>query len=402
MAYVLKPEPVVELANWTRGIKRTELQRMLSVVARPGILSFALGLPDPALFPVKEFAQAADQVLNSDPYALQYGPPFEPLKEHVVALMAERGVSCSKEQVFLTTGAQQGMNLLARLLLDPGGKVLVEEMAYTGFLQVIEPLQPIILTVPTSPETGIDVDAVESLLAGGGRPAFIYVIADGHNPMSVSLELSKRHRLVELARQYRVPIVEDDVYGFLCYNQMRLPPLRAFDDQYVCYVGSFSKILAPALRVGWVVVPQDFLVPLSIIKESSDIDTSTFTQRAIAAYLDAGHLNDHLDVLRREYGARRDAMIEALRKHFPRGTRWTHPSGGIFIWVELPDSVDAAELLKTALELEQVAYIPGQAFSVGGNRYAVNCMRLNFSRCNRELIEEGITRLARVLNSAGL
>ena len=337
-------------------------------------------------------------VLSRDPHALQYGPPFEPLKEHIVSLMSARGVSCSKEQLFLTTGAQQGMNLLARLLLDPGGELLVEEMAYPGFQQVIEPFQPRVLTVPTSPDEGMDLDAVEALLEKGERPAFIYAIADGHNPMAVSLDEAKRYRLVELARRFRVPIIEDDVYGFLSYDSARLPPLRAFDEQWVFYVGSFSKILAPALRVGWLIVPRELIGPLSVVKEATDIDTSTFTQRTVAAYLDAGHLAAHVSTLRSHYKARRDAMAGALREHFPAASRWREPGAGFFFWVELPERIDSAALLETALEREQVAYIPGRAFSVDGRGSARSSLRLNFSRCGRELIEEGIARLARVID----
>jgi|SRR5215475_3402624 len=385
-----------DLASWTIGIKRTELQEMLSVVERPGILSFALGLPDPALFPVQEFAEATSYILKRDRHALQYGPPFAPLKEHIVKLMAEHGVRCNEEQVFLTTGAQQGMNLLTHLLLDPGGEVLVEGMAYTGFLQALEPFKPRILTVPTNPETGIDPDAVEYLLEQGTRPAFMYVIADGHNPLAVSIDMSTRLRLVELARQYRVPIVEDDVYGFLNYNEERLPPLRALDDQWVYYVGSFSKILAPSLRVGWVIVPQNLQTPLSIVKESSDINTSTFTQRIVSAYLDTGNLGSHISILRREYRNRRDTMLHSLRQQFYSIARWHEPSAGVFVWVEFTSPVDTGKLLKVAIEREHVAYIPGQVFSVGGRWPAANSLRLNFSCCNQGLIEEGIHRLAQV------
>lgn len=391
-------EREIALAGWTRVIKRSALQDMLVASARPEILSFALGLPAPEFFPAADYSEAVAHVLASDARALQYGPPFRPLKQHVVRLMAERGVQCREEQVFLTSGAQQGVNLLARLLLEPGSKVIVEEMAYSGCQQVLHASQADILTVPTDFKTGIDVDAVESLLLSSERPAMIYVVPDGHNPLAVSMSREKRRRLVELASTYCVPVIEDDAYGFLYYDSP-VPPLRALDEEWILYVGTFSKIMAPALRTGWVVVPESLIPPLAIIKEATDIDTAPLNQRGISAYLDAGHLPAHLARLRVEYRRRRDAMISALRTHFPPGARWETPASGLFIWVELPEWVDTGELLAAALEQEQVAFIPGHAFYVNEAHPATNRMRLNFSNSSVERIEDGVRRLARVIKN---
>jgi 2-aminoadipate transaminase len=393
-------QPITEelaLARWTRGSEPSALQGMLTAASQPGILSFALGLPAPELFPVAEYGEALARVLATDPRALQYGPPCETLKEHIVELMKQRGVSCKKEQVYLTAGAQQGMNLLTRVLLDQGGRVMAEELIYTGFQQIIEPYQPERVTVPTDFETGMDLAAVESLLAGGVRPAFIYSITDGHNPLGISMSFANRIRLVELAREYCVPIIEDDPYGFLSYDNRSLPPLRALEDRWVFYVGSFSKLLAPALRVGWVVVPEELVPRLSIVKEASDIDTSTLAQRSVSAYLDRGCLTDHLNRLRLAYSARRSAMQRALKQYFPPDARWVTPSSGVFIWVRLSKEVDTRELLELAIATERVAFIPGSHFCVNGTAKASDCMRLNFSHCSVDLIEEGIARLARVL-----
>ena len=315
---------------------------------------------------------------------------------HVMAL---RGVFCREEQVFLTTGAQQGMSLLARLLLDFQGTVLVEETIYSGVLQAVESLQPKLLTVPTDPKTGMDVDAVTSLLEGQSRPSFIYAISDGHNPLGVSLSLEKRRRLVDLANHYHVPILEDDAYGLLYYDDGFLPPMRALDEELVFYLGSFSKILAPALRVGWIIIPETLTPALSALKEGSDINTATFSQRSIAAYLDTGQLPDHLIKLRHEYRTRRDTMLRALQIHFPPGALWYKPRNGMFIWVEIPGEVDMGEVLRVAVEKEQVAFVPGHAFRVGGSRHAAHCMRLNFSNCSAERIEYGIAQLARIIGS---
>ena len=387
----------IPLATWTPGIQRSELQEMLEVASRPGILSFALGLPAPELFPVAQFAEATTHVLANDGRALQYGPPFGPLKSHIVSLMAQRNVICSEEDIFLTSGAQQGLNLLARLLLDPGGQVLLEELAYTGFQQVIEPYGPELLTVSTNPETGMDIDAVAAFLRDGARPAFIYTVSHGHNPMAVTLSADKRASLVKLARLYNVPIIEDDPYGFLCYEDAIVPPMKALSEQHVLYVGSFSKILAPGVRVGWIVAPENLMDKLAVLKEATDINTSTFSQRSVSAYLDGGYLPAHLQILRREYRARRDAMLRAIREHFPCGSKSVKPTGGVFIWVELPETIDTGKLLKAALEKEQVAFIPGAAFAVRDVLTANHCMRLNFSNCSVSLIEEGIARLGRVM-----
>jgi 2-aminoadipate transaminase len=399
------PGPELTLAEWTRTMKRSVLREMLAVVSRPGILSFAGGLPDPGLFPVKEFAEAVSSVLASDAKALQYGPPFLPLKKHIVTLMAQRGVICHEDQVFITTGAQQALNVLTHLFLNDGGQVLIEELVYSGIQQAIASFNPNILTVHTDLGEGMDVDMVEAYLLAGSRPAFLYAISEAHNPLGVSLSPSRQKRLVALARQYGLPIIEDDPYGLLRYESSAASPMRALDEEWVFYVGSFSKILAPALRLGWMVAPELLIPKLTVIKESSDLETSAFIQRSVAAYLDAGHLPAHLERLGQAYQLRRDTMLQALDSTFPKSARWTKPTGGMFIWVELPGHVDTFELLWQAVEELQVAFIPGTAFeamagstkSLAGPR-ANNCMRLNFSNCSPDTIEEGIGRLGTLLH----
>jgi 2-aminoadipate transaminase len=394
----LQPQQQAKLAGWAQGLEQSALQKMLVASSRPGITSFALGLPAVELFPTEALASAAERVLSVNAGALQYSPPLQSLKQHVRELMKWRGVNCREEQIFLTAGAQQGMSLLSRLLLEPRSSVVTEEIIYAGFQQVLEPFQPHVLTVSTDAETGMDVDAVEQHLKRGARPSFIYSITDGHNPLSVRLHPSKRERLVELAEQYRVPVIEDDAYGFLCYENP-LPPLRALSDVSVFYVGSFSKILAPALRVGWLVVPEELILPLSVIKESTDIDAAPLSQRIVNAYLDTGQLPAQIQMLRTQYGLRRDTMMRALAQNFPDAARWTKPDCGFFVWVDLPPGVDVDELFQRALEDEHVAFIPGHAFSVNNKRSSTAGIRLNFSHPSTAQIEEGIPRLARVLKS---
>lgn len=384
------------LARWAENIKRSALQEMLKEASKPGIISFALGLPAPELFPAAEYSKAFEKILTADANALQYGPPSLRLKEHIVKLMNRRGIQCAAEQVFLTAGAQQGTSLLARLLLNPGGRVVTEELTYTGFLQVLQPFEPQILTVPTELVDGMDVEAVGSHLSEGNRPALIYCMTDGHNPLGVSMSLKKRKRLLEIIRQYGTPVIEDDAYGFLQYDQDLLPPLRSSEDHLVFYIGSFSKIIGPTLRAGWIVLPESLIPALSVVKEAADIDTTTLSQQAIAAYIDSGRLDDHILKLRSEYVLRRDAMLTQLEKHFPEGARWNRPSSGVFIWVELPDHIDADKLLGAAIEAG-VAFIPGSAFNIGDQSRAKSSLRLNFSNSSQDKIEEGIKRLARVI-----
>jgi 2-aminoadipate transaminase len=400
MLLTASPERM-RVATWARTIKPSTINEMLALTAGQDLTSFALGLPAPELFPTEAYARAAERVLSTDRRALQYGPSFRPLKTQIVEIMRGRGVECTEEQVVLTAGAQQALSILSRFLLDPGGQLLLEQVAYTGFQQVIEPFRPELLVVPTSLERGIDVDAVEAYLSAGAEPAFMYVISDGHNPLGISLDPESRTRLVELARRYHVPIVEDDAYGLLYYGEdsSGLLPMRAQEDRWVFYVGSFSKVLAPSARVGWIIAPRDLVPAISGTKDACDLDMNNFAQRVVSAFVEEGLLDGHLDMLRREYRIRRDLMDAALREHFPAGTRWRVPSNGALIWAELPEGVDCSALLPEAVRTERVAYVPGNAFATDGSRHARNCMRLNFSFPGRKEIEEGIAALGRVMRA---
>ena len=384
------------LASWTRALNRSALQDLLVATARPDVISFALGLPSADLFPTGGLGDAIARILAGEPRALQYGPPSSELRGFVARLMRRRGVSCEPEQVFLTAGAQQGMSFLARLLLEPGASVVLESCSYTGFHQAIAPAGARHVPVPTSLTEGMDVEAVARALAGSPRPSLIYAMSDGHNPTGASMTRARRERLAALARAACVPVIEDDAYGTISYDDEDLPALRAFDPDWVFYLGSFSKTLAPALRTGWIVAPERFMGPLASLKESSDIDTATLGQRAAAAFVASGTFDAHLAKLCAEYRLRRDTMLEAIARSFPKGTRWTTPRAGFFTWVEL-DGRDTSRLFETALASERVAFLPGAAFAAQGAEPARSSLRLNFSFPSRETIEEGIARLARAI-----
>lgn len=374
------------------------MEDMLTLTARPDLLSLALGLPAADLFPSRGLREVMSTLIDGDPGALQYGPPSESLRAFIVTLMRRRGVICDEEQIFLTAGAQQGMSLVSRLLLEPGATVLLEENCYPGFQQAIAASAPRIVTVPASLETGMDLDAVERVIEAGPPPGLIYAMADGHNPLGVSMPLAARRRLAGLASR-GLPIIEDDAYGMISYDDQELPAIRSFNSEWVFYVGSFSKTLAPAMRTGWVVVPERFLGPLASLKESSDINTATLGQRAVAAFVAAGGFEEHLESLRREYALRRDAILEAIARDFPREARWSLPRAGFFTWVELPEGLDALRLLATAVEREKVAFLPGAAFAAGDAAPAASALRLNFSFCRPDTIREGIARIARTIGA---
>ncbi|HEX6373015.1 MAG TPA: PLP-dependent aminotransferase family protein [Longimicrobium sp.] len=394
-----QPQAGLSLAAWTRDVRPSVIQRMLSFSGRADLVTFALGLPAPELFPVDGLARAAERVLRGDPEALQYKPGFHPLKEQVVQIMAQRGVRCAPEQVFLTTAAQQALSLVSRILLEPGGTVLCDELVYMGFKQVVESFRPRILSVGTDLRTGMDVDAVQRHLEAGERPAYIYCITDGHNPMGCSLSPDGRRRLVELAARHQVPIVEDDAYGMLYYERPE-PPMRALDDRWVLYVGSFSKVLAPSLRLGWIVAPRELVPMLGCAKDGADLDMASFSQRVAAEFLAGGGFPEHLARVRAEYRERRDLMLALIRSELPAGTRFSTPCNGALIWVELPAGYDTDALLEPAMEAG-VAYVPGAAFAVPGSTAGRAGMRLNFSYCNPGQIREGMARLGRVLRENG-
>ncbi|WPB72819.1 PLP-dependent aminotransferase family protein [Archangium violaceum] len=387
--------PPLPMASWLRQIARTPQQDSFELLSRPGMLSLALGLPAAELFPGEALARAAGSL--SSVAALQYRAPEESLKPHVIELMSARGVRCSASQIFFTVGAQQGMSLLLRLLLDPGQEVMAEEISYTGFAGALAPHDCKLLTVPTNVATGIDVDAVEARLRNGARPRVLYVMADGHNPLGVSLPLEKRRRLAALAREFGFYILEDDAYGQLCFGAGS-PAIRSFEERWVLYIGSFSKILAPSLRLGWVVVPEELAAELANVKEGSDLDVASFSQHVASAALGTGFLGKHVAALKEEYRQRRDAMERALAEHFPSGASWSHPEGGFFTWVELPRHLNATQLLRRAADEQRVAFMPGGAFSLRPGA-GDNCMRLCFSYCAPAVIEDGVARLGKLLRS---
>ena len=392
-------EELLALSAETAHLKRSVMRELLAVAVDPDILSMAGGLPAADLLPLKPIAAALASVLERDgPRALQYSPMDAGLSQWVAGYMTQRGVACGPEQVFITNGAQQGLAILSRMLLDPGSPAVIEAVTFTGVQQVTVGRGAEVRCVPTDLETGVEVEALESAFRQAPRPRLAVLIPDFHNPLGVSISLEKRKAVAQLSERYGVPIIEDDPYSALRFAGESLPPIKSFDRAgLVFYLGSFSKTIAPALRMGWLIGPQELIPRITVVRESMDLETSTLLQRAVASFLKAGELESHLTRMAQAHRERSGALLGALEQELGDLASWTRPQGGLFVWVTLPPNVDAWELFPRALE-RKVAYIPGRAFSVeGGHR---NTLRLNFSNLRPAQIHEAVGRLAQVIRAA--
>ena len=373
--------------------KASAIREILKVTERPEILSFAGGLPAPEAFPVAELAAAhADVFAREGAAALQYSTTegFAPLRAWVADRMRRRGLPASPEQVLITSGSQQGIDLVARVLLDPGDPVVVESPSYLAALQVFEAHEASFVTIG-SDEHGMRIDQLERALKRA-RPKLIYLVPTFQNPKGTTLALERREQLARLAAAHGVAVLEDDPYGELRYSGADLPAVAALDRRApIIYLSTFSKTLAPGLRIGWVVAADETIRALTVAKQACDLHTGTLSQRAVARLLESFDYDAHVSRIRMLYGERRDAMLDALGREFPSGTTWTRPEGGLFVWVGLPDGADASRLLPEALR-ERVAFVPGAPFFARAPER--NFLRLNFSNRPPDLIAEGMKRLA--------
>lgn len=394
----------------THRMTSSIIRELLKLTEAPDVISFAGGLPASDLLPRAEIAAAVERIAASGSEgAFQYGTTegLTPLRDLFVRHMARYGIRVGVENVLVTSGSQQALDLIARLFLNPGDRVLCEEPTYLGALQAFGAEQADFLSVPTD-DDGLEVDLLEEKLRAS--PKFLYILPNFQNPGGTTLSLDRRRRLVELANHYGAPIVEDDPYGQLRYEGNHIPPLVALDAEFresagsgrafsgnVIYLSTLSKTLAPGLRIAWVVAPEAVVRKLVQIKQAADLHTSTFCQHVAYEVAREGFLDRHVKRLRAVYGVRRDAMLGALDRYFPPGVRWTRPQGGLFLWATAPKGIDTAEVLKEALA-EKVAFVPGAPFHPAGGAH--ESMRLNFSYAPPDVIEEGIRRLGRVLSRA--
>jgi 2-aminoadipate transaminase len=393
-------------AQRTKGLKSSAIRELLKFTQGPEVISFAGGLPASEVFPTERFRDACCKVLeNQSHLALQYGATegYEPLREMIARHIARYGIKAKSENVLITSGSQQALDLIGKLLINPGDRVLVEAPTYLGALQAFSVYGADYLSVP-SDEDGLRSDLLETPLRSG--PKFMYVLPNFQNPGGTTLSEGRRHELVLLADKYGIPIIEDDPYGQLRYEGEHLTPLVVLDRENlrrdegysignVIYLSTFSKTLAPGLRLGWIVAPPEVISRLVQLKQGADLHSSTFVQ--IVAYEVArdNFLDEHVKLIRRVYRERRDVMFDALTQYFPPEVTWTRPKGGLFLWVTLPEGMDAQKLFETALR-ENVAFVPGDCFYApnGHQEEARRHMRLNFSAAPPDQIREGIKRLS--------
>ena len=387
------------LSQTAATLQRSVMRDLMALAVSPDILSLAGGLPASEVLPGQEFSQSLERVLSRDgAAAMQYGPPWMPLREWIAGFMRGKGVACSAENIFITNGAQQALAILSRLFCDPGDTAVIEAITFTGVQQVTLGRRLNVHTVPTDLDSGVDVGALEHAFRTH-RPKLAVLIPNFHNPMGVTISREKRERIVALAAEYRVPVVEDDPYSPLRFMGEAMPPLKAMDEEgMVFYIGSFSKMLMPAARLGWIVGPAELADRITVLRESIDLESSQLIQRAVHDFVQEGRLEAYLDRLNSTNLRRRQVLMQALETHFASlGARWTKPEGGLFAWITLPEHIDAWQRFETAVQ-QKVAYIPGAAFAVqGGHR---NTLRLNFSNITEEHIREAIRRLAQVFSAA--
>jgi 2-aminoadipate transaminase len=379
-------------------LQRSVMRELIRVIAQPDILSLAGGLPASDLLPADELRQCFDVVLRREGGdALQYRPRYSPLLEWIAAYMQLRGVICEPEQVFITNGNQQGLTIITRLLLDPGSVAVTDAITFTGVQQAITGRGATIRSVPVDLATGTDTGALEAAFRAEPHPRLAVLIPDFHNPLGVSLTAEKRADVAQLAAAYSVPLIEDDPYSALRFAGEPLLPVKAHDaGEYVFYLGSFSKMLAPAARLGWMIAPPELIPQLAVLRESIDLESSALMQRAVGEFLARGLLDAHLEQLNSANRERCAAMLDALETHFRDTATWTQPEGGLFVWVTLNADVNTWALLDETIR-HKVAYIPGAAFAVdGGYR---NTLRLNFSSLPPEQIHTGVERIAGVLRA---
>jgi 2-aminoadipate transaminase len=395
-------------AQRTKYIKSSAIRELLKLTQRPEVISFAGGLPAPEVFPTKEFGEACQRVLaEKGKEALQYGATegYGPLRELIAANMMRYGIVATPDNVMLTSGSQQALDLIAKLLINRGDRILVEAPTYLGALQAFAVFGAEYVSVPIDHD-GLRTDLLDEALRSG--PKFMYLLPNFQNPGGVTLSRERREELVYMSDKYGVPIIEDDPYGQLRYEGEHVPPLVMMDRvnlrrdyEYklgnVIYMSTFSKTLAPGLRLGWIVAPPDVIAKLVQLKQGADLHTSTFNQIVTYEVAKNGFLDEHAKQIRAVYRERRDAMLAALDEFFPEEVTWTRPQGGLFLWVTLPHKMDSEELFDTALK-NNVAFVPGASFYPEGDE-GKRHMRLNFSYMEPDRIHEGIRRLSIAVKS---
>src|SRR3954469_6711472 len=388
-------------ASRTRGMKSSAMRDLMAVIARPEVISLAGGLPDTSQFPADTFAAVAQRIApESSAGAPQYGPTegLRGARECIAEVMAAENIQCDPDDMIVTAGGQQVIDLVTRALIDPGDVIVAEAPTYPGAVPSFSSYQADVVQVEMD-DDGMRIDLLEETLDDlarqDGSPKFIYPIPPFQNPAGVSMSLERRRRLVEIARERELLVLEDNPYGLLRYEGTPLPTLHSLDrGEFVIYLGTFSKILSPGIRLGWTTAPAPVLEKMNLGKQGADLCSPAFSQMFVASYFEHDRWQDYLHSLKDLYRRRRDTMLDALAEHFPQEARWTRPQGGLFLWATLPDYIDTTDLLARALS-HNVAFVPGRAAYLDGR--GGSSMRLNFSGVDEHAIREGIRRIGEVV-----
>ncbi|THD74050.1 PLP-dependent aminotransferase family protein [Thalassobius vesicularis] len=393
-------------ATRIKGMKASEIRELLKLLDQPDIISFAGGIPDPALFPVEKFQAAMAKVLGGGNHAasLQYSTSegHKPLREWIAAEMGRIGIACTPDNILITSGSQQALDYLGKLFLSPGDTALVGWPTYLGALGAFNAYEPRYDRLQPGGNRSAQDYAAQ---AAPGRVKFAYLSVDFANPTGVTLTQTEREQVLDLAEELDCAVIEDAAYQSLRYDGPAIPPILSLeiarkgsiDACRTVYCGSFSKTLSPGLRIGWVCAAKPVISQMVLLKQAGDLHTPTLNQMAIAEVAN-DDFDGHIEQVRALYRSRRDRMLAALERHMPAGVEWTRPEGGMFVWLTLPKGMDGAELLAQALRTEKVAFVPGGAFFADGS--GRNSLRLNFSSPSQQAIDEGIARLGRVLTAA--
>jgi len=388
-------------ADRTKVMRSSAMRDLMALTERDDVISLAGGLPDTSTFPPDSYASLMSSVsVQSCARALQYGPTegFEIVKSCIADVMAAEGMRIDSDEILVTTGGQQAIDLVCKTLVDPGDVIVAEAPTYPGAIPTFCSYQADVVQISMDRD-GIRTDelaaTLDALERDGRRPKFIYTVPNFHNPAGVTMSLERRRSLVAIASERQLLVLEDNPYGMLRYEGEPLPTLHSLDDEFVIYTSTFSKILSPGVRLGWAVAPAPILEKMQVGKQGSDLCSSSISQYFVRAYFDSGPWSDYVGSLVEIYRRRRDVMLDALAEHFPREAEWTHPQGGLFIWATMPDYIDTTDLLARALQ-EKVAFVPGRAAYLDGR--GGSSMRLNFSGVPESAIREGVRRIGEVVH----
>jgi len=379
------------------NIKASEIRELLKLTQMPEVISFAGGMPAPELFPVEAFKKASKEVLNENgEIALQYGPTegYEPLKKKIVERMKKVYVDATSDQILITSGSQQGLDFVAKVFIDPGDLIICESPTYLGAINAFKAYEPEFVEIETD-DDGMVMEDLEEALRTNNNVRFIYVIPDFQNPSGKTWSIERRKKLIELANKYNIIIVEDNPYGELLFEGEIRPAIKHYDTEgRVIFLGTFSKILCPGIRLGWAVAEEEVLSKLIMVKQGADLQSSTVSQMQIDRFLEIYDIEEHIEKIKALYKNRRDLMLKTMEEEFPEEVQYTYPKGGLFTWVILPEHISARDLAAKALE-KNVAFVPGGSFFP--NEARENTFRMNYSNMDDDRIVEGVKRLGEVI-----